>query len=247
TIGPMSERFAHLIKLQDLKSKLTSAFRPPPENGIPFREDLTPEEQIEKIASKSDMPPTHVKPKREKPEDVYYEDSTYEATSSGQEATTSAKPPHYSDNALKYGLSAGIRLDTLWPQAIAAFKRNPLLGTGYSTLVKSRVWEQTPAESTDNDYLRLLGETGLLGFVSFLSIFGICAFVLYKAFVKSSDPFYTGLFAAGLGLIAGLLANALYIDIFESSKVAYFFWSIMGVLIATSMIVLKEKDKAKKK
>ena len=47
-----------------------------------------------------------------------------------------------------------------WPRAIRALKKNPLLGTGYSSITLA----------TDNDYLRLLGETGVLGFLAFLLI-----------------------------------------------------------------------------
>lgn len=53
--------------------------------------------------------------------------------------------------------STSIRLNVEWPRAIRAFIKNPLLGTGYSSITLA----------TDNDYLRSLGETGFLGFSSF--------------------------------------------------------------------------------
>ena len=155
-------------------------------------------------------------------------------------ATTSGETIHvdYSANALKYGLSVGIRLDTLWPNAIKALKINPLLGTGYSTLVKANVWEFTIAESTDNDFLRMLGETGLLGTVSFLAIFWVIFKTLWRAFLAASKPFTYALFAAGIGLTAGLLANALYIDVFEASKIAYGYWSLIGLILALAVKTL---------
>ena len=57
-------------------------------------------------------------------------------------------------------ISTNIRLNVEWPRAIRAFYKNPLLGTGYSSI----------SLATDNDYLRALGETGLLGLFSFLAL-----------------------------------------------------------------------------
>lgn len=254
TVGPLSERFAHVIKLQDLKTNLNKAFLAPPAEGIALRDDIPLDKQLAIVATKSDTPPQPNKPSAAdpnnasgsaRPADVYVDPyANPNATASGDASGSAVVHADYSENALKYGLSTGIRLDALWPRAITAFQRNPFLGTGYSTLVKTAVWEQTTAESTDNDYLRLLGETGLFGFVSFLLIFAVSVWVLYRGFKVSKDPFYYGLFASGIGLSVGLMINALYIDIFESSKVAYSYWSLMGILLAVASLVLKSDKKS---
>ena len=109
------------------------------------------------------------------------------------------------------------------------------MGTGYSTLVKAHVWEFTTAESTDNDYLRLLGETGLLGFVSFLAIIFVVIKTLFASLKKARDPLHFGLFAAGIGATVGMLVNATYIDVFEASKVAYAYWSLIGLILALAV------------
>ena len=137
--------------------------------------------------------------------------------------------PDYSANALKYGLSMAIRLDALWPQAIKGLKRNPLLGTGYSTLVKTNVGEFTYAESTDNDYLRMLGETGLLGTLAFLYI--IYSILKYAALnLKHATGLSYMLSLGAIGATVTLLVTATYIDIFESSKVAYVYWMIAATV-----------------
>lgn len=245
SFGELSERFSHVFKLKGVKDFITRPFREPPKNALPLAENLSPQEQLDIVATKTDIPPTPVapetsqsKPKQvvEKPADVY--DDTYEnlaeylATVSPQTVVNIS----YSANALKYGLSSGIRFDVLWPNAIKAFRKNPLLGTGYSTLVKQHVWEFTFAESTDNDYLRLLGETGLLGFISFLAIFVVILKTLWPAFKQEKNPFYYGLYLSGLAITIGLLVNALYIDVFESSKIAYAYWSIIGLIMALATI-----------
>ena len=239
SFGDLSERFSHIFKLAGVKQVLLRPFRQPPKNGIPLAQNLTPEQQLSLVATQTDIPPSPAK-EPVKPLDVY--DDTYErlqaylASTSGEVFNV-----NYSQNALKYGLSAGIRLDTLWPNAIKAFKRNPLLGTGYSTLVKEHVWEFTIAESTDNDFLRMLGETGLLGLISFLMILYWAVRRLWQAFLKSKDPFQYGLLASGVAITIGLLVNAMYIDVFESSKIAYTYWSILGLLLGLAEIVVYAK------
>lgn len=244
SFGDLSDRFAQIFKFGDLKSKLTQPFSAPPVNGIALDESLSLEEQLRRVADKSDAPPTPVKPKI-RPDDVYVDPyvSTESAVLNENEASPSAIHVDYSKNALKYGLSTGIRLDALWPRAWQGFIRNPLLGSGYSTLVKEKVWEFTQAESTDNDYLRLLGETGLLGFITFMSIFATIIVFLFKAFQKTKDYFYQAVFASGIGITVGILVNALYIDVFEASKVAYAYWSFMGIIMALATFVLNSKFK----
>ncbi len=142
------------------------------------------------------------------------------------------KEETWSQNALRYGLSMGIRLDTLWPQAIRGFIRNPLTGSAYATLAKERTEQYTEADSTDNNYLRILGETGLLGFLTF---FAVVAYVLRIAWMnlRSDQPLIAYL---NLGFIAGTLGlfiNALTIDVFSASKVAFTFWGLAGVVVAS--------------
>ncbi len=241
SFGDLSERFGHIFKLQGVKDLITRPFAQPPKDGLPLAMDLTPEQQLALVATQTDVPPQPGGPggpaaagepsPEAKPADVY--DDTYDrlraylATTSGESVSVS-----YSANALKYGLSVGIRLDTLWPNAIKALQTNPLLGTGYSTLVKEHVWEFTVAESTDNDYLRLLGETGILGFASFLAIFWSASRRMWQAYLASNKPFDYALFGAALAVTFGLLVNALYIDVFEASKVAYGYWSFLGLAMA---------------
>lgn len=118
-------------------------------------------------------------------------------------------------------ISFSTRLQVEWPRAIIAFLNNPFLGTGPSSLT----------EATDNDYLRWLGEFGFLGFAAFLYVlFKIVQFIIVntKKANTSDKPLFYGLIFA----ILGILINAIYIDVFEASKVAYIFWYIAGVYYA---------------
>lgn len=121
--------------------------------------------------------------------------------------------------AKAYDLSFTTRFQGEWPHAILAFERNIFLGSGYGSV----------SLAVDNDYLRILGETGLLGFLAFLSIFAILTVYIKKIFPKIDSKlarsFILG-FSAGT---FGLALNAILIDIFEASKIAFSYWLLMGI------------------
>jgi hypothetical protein len=123
--------------------------------------------------------------------------------------------------ALVYDISITTRVQGQWPRAMAAFKRNILLGSGLSSL----------SLAADGDYHRMLGETGILGAIAFLGIF-VLSFVV---FFKSKDhadgltrAFSIGVFAG----LCGLFCNAVLIDVFEASKVAFTLYLILGFTLS---------------
>jgi hypothetical protein len=216
----------------ELPSLLAFLFKNEPLKPIELTEGE--KTQLEIVASSSDMPPSVVRPTPRPtlppnlPSDVT-EESEQIRRDTAKDMGTVYNGPQYSANALKYGLSMGIRLDALWPQAIKGFKSNPILGSGYSTLVKTNVGEFTYAESTDNDFLRMLGETGLLGTLAFLYI--IYLGVKYALVIVARGPKSAQLLSLGaIGATVAMLVTATYIDIFESSKVAYTYWMIIAVI-----------------
>jgi hypothetical protein len=212
-----------------------------PENGISLEEA--------EVLLNSDTQPSPVKPR-----DVYVDvpDKIEVATISaeGVETTIIIEVPRtYSENAKKYGLSLAIRLDKLWPQALKGFYSNPLLGTGYATLTKEEVFEFTEADSTDNNFLRTLGETGLLGFLTFYGCI-LLALKTTKDILtnKSETDKLKKFFAVGfIGSTIGLLLNATFIDVFAASKVAYTYWAITGMLFAYANIRTQPKRIKKSK
>jgi len=116
-------------------------------------------------------------------------------------------------------ISVATRLQVEWPRAIKAFLTYPLFGKGPSSIT----------EATDNDYLRWLGEFGIVGTLLFMTILGKLFLSLFFAAKNStSDRF---LIAGVLTGYYGLLINAVMIDIFEASKVAFVFWMTMGMMV----------------
>lgn len=117
--------------------------------------------------------------------------------------------------------SFAIRTNQEWPRALRAFTKNPLLGTGYSSL----------GLATDNDFLRVLGEVGLLGLIA-ITLFFVAVTKEIKNTFSTSHGFYKYLSAGVLAMIVAFLTNALFIDVFEASKVAFIFWIILGVTLS---------------
>lgn len=115
--------------------------------------------------------------------------------------------------------SSSIRFVVEWPRALRAFYKNPILGTGYSSI----------SLATDNDYLRALGETGTLGLMAFLFVL----FNVFKSLInyKFTDNLESAFTASILGSFVGILVTAVFIDIFEASKFATIFWLILGLTI----------------
>ena len=128
--------------------------------------------------------------------------------------------------------SGEIRFNAEWPRALTAFSKNRLNGSGLGSITLA----------TDNDYLRLLGESGLLGFLTFLAI---PVFFLISStkdiFVKKQNHFHKYKLILAASLIT-MMANATLIDVFEASKTAYLFWIMMGVYY--QILIFSKNDKS---
>lgn len=149
------------------------------------------------------------------------DEATRSAGSNANFATVAADlAPGEPINTTELGVyrSFRIRLDVEWPRAIRAFVRNPLLGTGYSSL----------GIATDNDILRSFGEVGILGTLGLALIF----FIIFKRLFRQIQHGnrFARFFGIGiLGMIVAFGLNAMFLDVFEASKVATFFWALLGV------------------
>lgn len=132
--------------------------------------------------------------------------------------------------AVVYDISFTTRFQAEWPTAWHSFVSNPLTGSGFASITLA----------TDNDFLRLLGESGALGFLSYVGIF-----VIWGIFVRHTQGEankFTRLFVLGTaGGVIGLFVNAIMIDVFEASKVAESMWMIMGIATGGLMLTANKK------
>lgn len=144
-------------------------------------------------------------------------------TAYAQERRGNAAIPTPTPVPILQDLSTSIRLNIEWPRSIRAFQKNPILGTGFSSITLA----------TDNDYLRALGETGALG----LGIFLLLLLRIVRKLIKSlpaqkdfglKDAYRVAIIAS----LPGIFLNAVFIDIFEASKFAIIFWMLLGFSLA---------------
>ncbi len=143
------------------------------------------------------------------------------ASPSGSIATDIAPGEPIDTTQLGVYRSFEIRLNTEWPRAITAFIKNPFLGTGYSSI----------DIATDNDFLRSLGETGILGTAAFILILvAVCKKII--ELLKSNNRLIRYFSAGTLSMIVAFIVNGLFIDVFEASKVASLFWMVLGLSLA---------------
>lgn len=123
--------------------------------------------------------------------------------------------------ASAYDLSFTTRFQGEWPQAIDAFKRNILLGSGYSSV----------GLAVDSSYIRMLGEVGLLGFIAFFVIFIAAWAYIKKTFRFVDSPLLKSFVIGFCAGVFGLFLNATLIDVFEASKIAFYLWLLMGITL----------------
>ncbi len=143
------------------------------------------------------------------------------ASPSGQLATDIAPGEPIDTTQLGVYRSFEIRYKIEWPRAITALIKNPFLGTGYSSI----------DIATDNDFLRSLGEIGILGTVAMiLVLIETIKRILSCATYESKLIRY---FSAGvLAMLVAFIVNGVFIDVFEASKVASLFWMMLGLNLA---------------
>lgn len=185
---------------------------------------LLPKREEKKIVQVIPTPtPTIIEnEEREGEEETVSGSSTGKKNSKPTPKPTPPPPPSRQEVAeIGVERSGDIRFGVEWPRAIRHFKKNPLLGTGYSSITLA----------TDNGYLRALGETGLLGFLSLITIF-LTQIPFYHSVLKRSNKnwWLKFLTAAMASATLAVLASMLFIDALESSKVAFTYWLILGLI-----------------
>ncbi|MCL4360142.1 O-antigen ligase family protein [Patescibacteria group bacterium] len=144
----------------------------------------------------------------------------------GKAAVTVINGDYLVKKALAYDLSFTTRFQGEWPNALAAFKRNIIFGSGYGSV----------SLAVDNSYLRMLAEVGLLGFAAFAVIFLILGLAIARSLPEVTDRPVRSLMLGFSAGTVGLALNALFIDVFEASKVAYVFWLLTGAVMAATLL-----------
>lgn len=159
-------------------------------------------------------------------------------------AVLSSANPSYSALSFSQGvLSVQGRL-MLWKGALNIIKANPLIGTGVGTFASIYpLFQYGGLYSTHahNIYLEIFSETGLLGIISFISIF---VFIIGKA-VHSTRQQQGVLYELSLALLAGALGFMVHNAIdFEWSMAAagLLFWGIVGLIFSCAQVAESDQS-----
>jgi O-antigen ligase len=122
---------------------------------------------------------------------------------------------------------SGIKLDTStsarlknWKEASRDWIKHPFLGygvTGYGFV--------------DTQYVRVITETGFLGFLTFILLISTVFRQAYKIFKQTTEPFYNGLSMGFLAGFIGLLFHSIGANTFIIVRIMEPFWFITAMVI----------------
>jgi O-antigen ligase len=137
-----------------------------------------------------------------------------------QETFAQDKTYKFFGKKYSFAESAAYRIDS-WRIGIDRWLQRPLFG-----------WGIPSGNVIDNQYTRVLTETGFLGFMAYIwllmSIFRVC----WKTLVYTQDPFAKGVCIGVLAGFSGLLTNALASATFILIRVMEPFWFLVAIVVA---------------
>ncbi len=127
----------------------------------------------------------------------------------------------------------------LWTDAMALFKTNPVIGTGFLTY--GHMKRVGPYLDTHNYYLKILVETGVVGLTFFLAQLLLFFFTGFRLFRTSKDSFLSTL---GLGYSALILCAAI-INVFGDRwmfiQVDANLWILLGCVVSGRSLATAER------
>ena len=129
--------------------------------------------------------------------------------------------------------SAQERVD-LWQNAKNSFIHSPIVGAGFATFELGEHVDNL--KDTHNWYVKVLVETGLIGFVIAIFLIQQMLAVSYRLFKRATDPLYRGL---GLGLFLAscscIVAN-FFGDRWTYVEIMSLFWVLVSAAIRATQL-----------
>ncbi|MBN2483484.1 MAG: O-antigen ligase family protein [Candidatus Omnitrophica bacterium] len=133
--------------------------------------------------------------------------------------------PSFRDRILLYGDAGRF---TMWRAAWAMFKESPLLGKGLGLFMEFLPrYANVGHQYAHNCYLQVLAETGLVGFVPFMSFLGMLLFSGYALVCKKKDYLLMGIM---LGVTAFLIHSFFDTQLF-TLKLSILFWLFASFIV----------------
>jgi putative inorganic carbon (hco3(-)) transporter len=133
--------------------------------------------------------------------------------------------------------SAQERVD-LWENAERSILSSPIVGNGFATFQLGEHVDNL--KDTHNWYVKVLVETGLIGFIVALLLLQQLIALSYRLFKRASDPLYQGL---GLGLLlatcACIVSNC-FGDRWTYIEITGLLWVLAGAAIRATQLTVSE-------
>lgn len=117
----------------------------------------------------------------------------------------------------------------LWEDAMVLFKQNPITGTGFQTYESMG---RLGYADTHNYYVKVLAETGVVGFCLFLMLLWKLFRTGMRLFFITDDPFWRGLSLGFIALLASTVVLNLFGDRWSYQQVDGYLWVVLGCVMS---------------
>lgn len=128
----------------------------------------------------------------------------------------------------------------LWEDAENSFIHSPIFGIGFAAFQFGEHVDDL--KDTHNWFVKVLVETGLIGFVIVLFMLYQMFAVAWRLFRRARDPLHRGL---GLGLFVGcfaLIVTNFFGDRWTYIEITGLVWALMGVAVRADQIATRERE-----
>lgn len=121
----------------------------------------------------------------------------------------------------------------MWESAFKMFKDHPALGVGIGQYAPKYLNKYRSIEAKEfqthchNNFLQILAESGIIGFIGFISLFGYILTHSIAIFCKSHSPFALLIF----GVTISLMLQGMTEYNFGNSAVIKYYWTVLGCLL----------------
>jgi O-antigen ligase len=127
----------------------------------------------------------------------------------------------------------------IWDAAVPVFFRNPLVGQGlgmFAMTIGAVGAQNIPGQASasaiaaHNDYLRILVETGIIGFILYFGTLILLFKSAWQLWRCSDDPVASAIGRAFVAVCAGQLAAYAADNLFGMPALQFYFWSLAGIV-----------------
>jgi putative inorganic carbon (HCO3(-)) transporter len=129
----------------------------------------------------------------------------------------------------------------IWTSSIPYFLAHPIFGNGFGSFILVGYQIDNWFAAAHNDYLRILVETGVVGFLGFIWILLSLGGIGVKAFKNSANSYHRNITAGFTALLGAYMLMSFSDNLFNNGGIQWYFWAYAGVVTAIYRIDSQEK------